>query len=211
MRTIVLLALLIAGQGTNLVHFHELGDVTIMSHEISGDVISLQFIDAKHVTLFTAHPRTAGMGYRSEDFWTIYKDQPPREGTSPRTGYLIRHIAGLPDPLVIAAFDSPGGSDCAYSISLIGEQNGRLKYLSPPGYAIGINHKTGVPELIEWNMIWRSGEVHADPHDSLLHVYEFRNGRFFLSRRFVVGKNSNTPIKLDSYESIIPDLPDFGC
>src|SRR5262249_403131 len=106
---------------------------------------------------------------------------------SPKVRFQVLQEEGLPDPLLLAAMVSCGGSDCSYETVGVGEAGGQVKVLAPEPIRtlaeggvylgdLGAGHGAG---LVWWSFIWNDG-AHPDPHEYEAEILRFdsKKGHF---------------------------------
>jgi len=100
-------------------------------------------------------------------------------------------IRGLPSPLVAAVLASPGGSDEAFRVRLIGEIDGKISALHrdiqltiQDGFCLGRIGKRYGYGMIIWRFLWN--EAHYDPHRYEISIYRWDHKRqsFVFQRTF---------------------------
>jgi hypothetical protein len=141
----------------------------------------------------------------------------PKADPFPIVRFKVLTLPRVSTPIIFAAAMEAGGSDCSYMGALVGDVGGRMSALLPQlpvvnaegGYAIGELEKGRGLEFAAWNMIWRNGEAHVDPHDYWVRIYRLdaATGKFAFVRRYEV-KKSEPEI---SFPNLLREIPDFGC
>lgn len=100
--------------------------------------------------------------------------------------FRVLKLAGLPQPLVLVAVASPGGSDVSFDTQLVGRVGGHYRpliekpvqslleggvYVGPLGPKLGDG-------VAVWNFVWANGEAHVSPHRYTLRRQRWTGSRF---------------------------------
>ena len=132
----------------------------------------------------------------------------------PLVGFQILRFHNIPTPIIFAAAEERGGSDCSYAAAIAGVVDGKLAALTPNlplvNYEGGYSFRSrgpGTLELIAWNFIWGRSESHTDPHDYWVQIYRWNGKRFVFARKYMVKKNEPD----FNFDNFLLKLKGFGC
>src|SRR4030042_1006979 len=124
--------------------------------------------------------------------------------------FQVRHIPGLPDPLLMVVTAGSGGSAGRLDVALIGVVSGALKLLwkegayDPGGFFVGdLGKKRGVG-IAQW--YWSSSECRACPADEYfveLYLWNREKAQFDVGPQFTFEKK-----RFNSVKKLGLDFPD---
>ena len=116
--------------------------------------------------------------------------------TNPFLRFRAFDLKGMPSPILMTVFASPGGSDEGFAVNLIAEVDGKIKSINPEpiwlsiqdGVYLGyINRKHGYG-MITWKFVWDA--AHYAPHKYHVAIYKWDQsaGRLILEEEFTTEK-----------------------
>lgn len=121
-------------------------------------------------------------------------------GVSSHTRFKIISTKQFSGPLIVAIAMAPGGSDCAWEMSVAAAVNGKLEELTyehletsdEGGFFVGdLGNRVGFG-VAQWDFVWGEDEAHVSPHQYEIKIYKWNGGRFEWFRVF------RTPAKYNS-------------
>jgi hypothetical protein len=203
-----------------VVNFPTLGEVRARAVENFGEPVRMEFVKLGSDEVLAA-------------FDAPHSDSDPK-GFSPNSDvdfgnpflrFKVLRIGGLPQPLILSVAVTPGGSDCGFYATVIGEEHGRLKVLTPEpldtsilgGIHVGdLGGGRGVGAAV-WSFIWDDGEGHYSEHRYEVKLYPFdsRRGRFVEGATLRTrGKHARREDALGElglkYTDLLQDMPDVS-
>lgn len=203
-----------------VVSFPTLGEVRARAVENFGEPVRLEFVKLEREEVLAA-------------FDAPHSDSDPRgfspaSGDSPESPFLrfkVLRVGGLPQPLILSVAVTPGGSDCGFYATVIGEQHGSLRVLTPEPLDTSILGGIHVGDLgggrgagaAVWHFIWDDGEGHYSEHRYEVKLYPFdsRRGRFVEGATLRTrGKHARREDALGElglkYTNLLQDMPDVS-
>lgn len=203
-----------------VVNFPALGEVRARAVENFGEPVRLEFVRLERDEVLAAfdapHSDSDPQGFS------------PASGESPASPFLrfkVLRVGGLPRPVILSVAVTPGGSDCGFYGTVIGEEHGRLRVLTPEPLDTSILGGIHVGDLgggrgagaAVWSFIWDDGEGHYSEHRYEVKLYPFdsRRGRFVEGATLRTrGKHARREEALRElgleYTDLLQDMPDVS-